>query len=133
MRRGLVFTFFALSSAVVAGQAQVPVSLAWAYGYTTAGPEPASPPCTANTKPYECSRPGRAWPEDGILLRLAGSDRAFTIAQIQDHYDPADWYPAEHPARGAFTYAAPMPAQLARAMEIGHRYAVVDPTAPDQS
>ena len=97
MRRGLVFTFFALSSAVVVGQ--VPVSLAWAYGYTTAGPEPASPPCTANTKPYECSRPGRAWPEDGILLRLAGSDRAFTIAQIQDHYDPADWYPAEHPGR----------------------------------
>jgi len=31
-------------------------------------------------------------------LRLPGTDRAFTITQVQAHYDPADWYPQDHPA-----------------------------------
>ena len=97
MRSALILLAIVLGSAAIAGQSIVPVSLTWAYGYATAGPEPAPPECTPQTKPYECSRPGRAWPEDGILLRLAGSNRVFTIAQIQSHYDPADWYPNEHP------------------------------------
>ena len=44
-----------------------------------------------------CSWPGRAWPEDGILLHLPGSDQAYTIAQVQSFWSPADWYPREHP------------------------------------
>ena len=36
--------------------------------------------------------------DDPALLRLPGSDRAFTITQIQAHYDPADWYLGEHPS-----------------------------------
>lgn len=96
MRHALVLLFIGVAAASVAGRQQA--SLAWAYGYTAAGSDPVAPPCPADAKPYECSRPGRAWPEDGILLRLAGSDRTFTIAQIQSHYDPADWYPGEHPA-----------------------------------
>lgn len=69
----------------------------WAYGYVTPGPEPFPPPCPAGAKPYTCSRPGKPWADDGMLLELPGSSRTFTIAQIQAHYDPADWYPAEHP------------------------------------
>jgi cytochrome c553 len=98
MRSALVLLVAMLVSAAASGQGGVPVSLTWAYGYTSAGPEPAPPACAPQTKPYECSRPGRPWTEDGILLRLAGSDRVFTIAQIQSHFDPADWYPNEHPA-----------------------------------
>jgi cytochrome c553 len=96
IRYALLFVFVGVAATAVVGQQ--PESLAWAYGFTTAGPEPAAPPCPATAKPYECSRPGRAWPEDGILLRLPGSSRTFTIAQIQAHNDPADWYPGEHPA-----------------------------------
>ena len=64
----------------------------------TPGPEPLPPPCPADAKPYTCSRPGRLWQEDGILLRLPGSRETFTIAQIQAHNDPADWYPESHPS-----------------------------------
>jgi cytochrome c553 len=31
-------------------------------------------------------------------LRLAGTDRTFTITQVQARYNPADWYPQDHPA-----------------------------------
>ena len=33
----------------------------------------------------------------GALLRLAGSDKAFTIAQITSPHNPADWFPNDHP------------------------------------
>ncbi|HEY6361155.1 MAG TPA: c-type cytochrome [Vicinamibacterales bacterium] len=33
----------------------------------------------------------------GALLRLAGSDRSFTIAQITSPHNPADWFPDDHP------------------------------------
>ena len=93
---------FALSVAIgtvaLVGQTPTPNPLPWAYGYLTPGPDPLPPPCLADTKPYECSRPGRPWEADPTLLRLRGSDRTFTITQIQAHYDPADWYPREHPS-----------------------------------
>ena len=85
-------------TAILSGQAPVPNPLPWAYGYVTPGPEPVPPPCPADAKPYTCSRPGRPWEPDPALLRAPGSARTFTITQIQAHYDPADWYPDEHPA-----------------------------------
>lgn len=81
----------------VGGQAPAPNPVPWAYGYLASGPDPLPPPCPADAKPFTCSRPGRPWPEDGTLLRLPGSDRSFTITQVQAHYDPADWYPQDHP------------------------------------
>jgi cytochrome c553 len=100
MRRfaGVLALSAAVGAAVVAGQVPVPNPLPWAYGYLTPGPDPLPPPCPADAKPYTCSRPGRPWEPDPALLRLTGSDRAFTITQIQAHYDPADWFPAEHPS-----------------------------------
>ncbi len=31
-------------------------------------------------------------------MRLPDTDRTFSIVQVQAHYDPADWYPGDHPA-----------------------------------
>lgn len=98
-----------LASAVLAGQAPPPNRVPWAYGFVTPGPEPLPPPCPADAKPYTCSRPGKPWIEDGILLKLPGSSRTFTIGQIQAHYDPADWYPGDHPQ--------PVPAIVQRGRE----------------
>jgi cytochrome c553 len=72
--------------------------VAWAYGFATPGPDPHAPPCLPDAKPHDCSWPGRPWPDDGTLLHLPGSDRAFTITQIQSFFAPADWFPNEHPA-----------------------------------
>ena len=69
--------------AAIAGQGPAPNPVPWAYGYVTPGPDPAPPPCPPDAKPYSCSRPGRPWEEDPALLRLPGSDRAFTITQIE--------------------------------------------------
>lgn len=91
------FVLLLVATAVLVGQAPPPNPVPWAYGYVTPGPEPLPPPCPADAKPYTCSRPGKPWVEDGILLDLPGSRRRFTIAQIQAHYDPADWYPEDHP------------------------------------
>jgi len=87
----------ALGIAALAGQTPVPNPVPWAYGYLTPGPEPLPPPCPADAKPYSCSRPGKPWVEDGVPLTLPGSRGTFTIGRIQAHYDPADWYPDEHP------------------------------------
>ena len=97
-RAGTLALLFAGITAALGAQAPAPNPLPWAYGYVTPGPEPAPPPCPADAKPYTCSRPGRPWEPDAALLRAPGSTRAFTIAQIQAHYDPADWYPDEHPS-----------------------------------
>jgi cytochrome c553 len=35
--------------------------------------------------------------DDGRPRRVPGSDKLFTQAQIDDHFNPPDWFPAEHP------------------------------------
>jgi len=86
-----------IGTTALIGQALPPNPVPWAYGYVTPGPEPLPPPCPADAKPYTCSRPGKPWIDDGILLELPGSSRTFTIGRIQAHYDPADWFPEDHP------------------------------------
>jgi len=71
----------------------------WAYGYKTppAAPEDWSGRCPG-ARPRDCDRPG-GMPADttGARLRVEGSDRAFTVAQITSPYAPADWFPDDHP------------------------------------
>ena len=57
-----------------------------AWAYAIAPPAPA----------------GRAAPEppaagEATLLRVPGSSRSFTLAQIEDPFGPADWFPEDHP------------------------------------
>jgi cytochrome c553 len=70
----------------------------WAYGYIT---PPAAPGDYSNKcleRPSGCDRPG-GLPVDpqNTVRRLAGSDREFTVAQINSRYNPADWFPNDHP------------------------------------
>ena len=57
---------------------------AWAYGI--APPAPAGAPAGAEPAADETT-----------LLRVPGSTRSFTLAQIEDAYGPADWFPDDHP------------------------------------
>ncbi len=77
-------------------QSHAPDPISWAYGFVTPGPDPVAPPCSPVTKPHDCSKPGRPWPDDGTLLHLPGSDQSFTISQVQSFWAPADWFPGEH-------------------------------------
>lgn len=79
----------------------------WAYGYKTppAAPEDWSGRCQG-TRPRDCDRPG-GMPADttGATLTIPGSGRSFAVAEITSPYNPADWFPEDHP---------PMPPIVAR-------------------
>ena len=91
-----------LTLGVVVGGAQLQTQTAllplWAYGYITAPAAPGdySTRCTG-ANPQDCDR-GRL-PDDPTNMprSLAGSDRTFTLAQINARYAPADWFPNDHP------------------------------------
>jgi cytochrome c553 len=78
---------------------QVPGFPLWAYGYKTppAAPQDWSTRCPGN-RPRDCDRPG-GMPTDSsnTPMRLAGSDRTFTVTEITSPYNPADWFPNDHP------------------------------------
>lgn len=56
---------------------------AWAYSI--------APPPEAGVAPA-----GQV-PDEAALLRVPGSSRSFTLAQIEDGFAPADWFPEDHP------------------------------------
>jgi len=58
---------------------------AWAYGVTPAGAAPAP------------RGGGPATPDDGSPKHLDGSTQAFTLAQLRDSFNIADWFPSDHP------------------------------------
>src|SRR6185503_1519493 len=78
MSRLALLLSFAFASAVVTGIHSASFNPPrWAYGAGDKG------------KPYT---------DDGQPKRLAGSSRAYTFAQIEDSFAPADWYPNDHPS-----------------------------------
>ncbi len=60
-------------------EVQNPNLPSWAYTPVTPGPRPARVP------------------DDGTLLHVPGSDKAFTRTQIGDPFNPPDWFPDQHP------------------------------------
>ncbi|MDB5641243.1 MAG: cytochrome [Hyphomicrobiales bacterium] len=48
--------------------------------------------------PVTDKTPPATLPDDGKAKAAPGSDRAYTRAQIEDLFNPPDWYPAIHPA-----------------------------------
>lgn len=90
---------------VVSGQ--IPAPPPWAYGFTDAGPEPAPPPCSPDSKPMDCARRGEPR-TDETPYELPGAVRKFSEVEAYYNYGPADWYPGDHP---------PMPDIVARGRE----------------
>jgi cytochrome c553 len=99
MRKHLCFWAIVCGCLVGAAEAQAPSFPLWAYGYITypASPSDYSTKCTADL-PAPCDRPG-GLPVDpqNTIRHLDGSDGAFTIAQINYRFGPADWFPNDHP------------------------------------
>ena len=74
MNRVFAAIVFAVLGALPASSAELP---GWAY--------PVSPPAPP------------APPETGTKITISGSNQAFTLTQILDRFNVADWYPGEHP------------------------------------
>src|SRR5579871_2103217 len=64
--------------------AQSPTPPSWAYGVLPAGQRGGGG--------------GGAAQDDGSPKHLDGSSQAFTLAQLRDSFNIADWYPNDHPA-----------------------------------
>lgn len=60
---------------------------------------------TVNTPPPAGAPPAAPTPADPTPRRVPGSDRAFTVAETRDAFNPPDWHPDGHP---------PMPPAVAR-------------------
>jgi cytochrome c553 len=62
---------------------------AWAYGVTPPGA----------TAPARGGGGGAAAPaDDGSPKKISGSTQSFTLTQIRDGFNIADWFPSDHPA-----------------------------------
>ncbi len=96
MAGGILAAVFAVQGMMAAQAPSSPP--AWAYGVTPGAPGGAGPraggPGQGGQRP---GGPGRG-PQDGSLKHLPGSNQAFTLAQLRDFFNVADWYPEDHPA-----------------------------------
>src|SRR5262245_32017424 len=93
MRKSLALSAFACVATfvlrpIVVAQAP-PAPPAWAYGVPPAGGAPANGGQRGG---------GRGAPQDdGSPKHVPGSTQAFTLAQIRDGFNIADWFPDDHP------------------------------------
>src|SRR6187399_2501139 len=92
----LVLTFCGAAVVVRAQMTTIPL---WAYGYIAypAMPGDYTMKCQGE-RADPCDRPGGLPTDPNNTPRtLAGSDRTFSVAQINARYNPADWFPNDHP------------------------------------
>jgi cytochrome c553 len=66
------------------GAQSAPVPPPWAFTINTPAPA-GTPPATSPSAP------------DTTPRRVPGSDRAFTVAETRDAFNPPDWHPSGHP------------------------------------
>ena len=79
-----------LVASALALRAQAPSGPpAWAYGVAPAGSQPAGRAAGGGS--------GATPADDGLPKHLEGSTQAFTLAQVRDGFNVADWYPGDHP------------------------------------
>jgi cytochrome c553 len=116
MRKLAAVVGLALASVVTIGvitRAQAPAPArgpaepgpAWAYGVPplppnapAGAPAPAAAPAPA-TAPQAPAQPATPRPpQDTSLKHIPDSTQAFTIAQLRDFFNVADWFPGDHPA-----------------------------------
>jgi len=74
----------------VSAGAQATQPPAWAYGF----PEGAAPTAPGGPNP---AAPAVTPPPDPTPRQIPGTARTFTMAQIRDFWNVADWFPDEHP------------------------------------
>ena len=98
---GVATTLLAASALMLRAQAPSGPP-AWAYGVAPAGSQPAGRAAGAGT--------GAAAADDGSPKHLEGSTQAFTLAQVRDGFNVADWYPGDHPAAPAIVMKGRAPA-----------------------
>jgi len=93
MRKSLVLSAFGCVTALVLRPivvAQLPSGPpAWAYGVPPAGATPAPG--------GQRGGGGGAPADDGSPKHVPGSTQAFTLTQIRDGFNIADWFPEDHP------------------------------------
>lgn len=93
--RGALLVALLLGFVAGAGAQQQPpnkdTGLPWAYGFAAPAPPPAAAPAAAPA----------ATGETAALMHLPGTAAAFTTAQIDNNFGPADWFPDLHPAMPA--------------------------------
>src|SRR5215468_8599291 len=94
MRKSLALSAFACVAAIVLRPIVVaqapPAPPAWAYGVAPAGATPAPGGQRAGGG-------GGAPQDDGSPKHVPGSTQAFTLTQIRDGFNIADWFPDDHP------------------------------------
>src|SRR5688572_21412018 len=89
----LVASVAALVTAVIVAADGPP---RWAYGTDPNAPLPGQAPAGGGRGAG--GRGGAPAPApDPTLFRLEGTTATFTSAQIRDGFNPADWYPQDHP------------------------------------
>jgi cytochrome c553 len=93
---GLIVTMCA--GAMLAAQAPAGFPL-WAYGYIAYPEMPGDYTMKCQGDHADpCDRPGGLPTDPNNTPRtLEGSDRTYTVAQINARYNPADWFPNDHP------------------------------------
>ena len=74
----------------------------WAYGYFEPLEEtdPAIyqvPNCPEGANPRSCGPVGTGLVDDGVKRSLPGTSLTFTRAEANYSWQPADWYPGDHP------------------------------------
>jgi len=74
----------------------------WAYGYFESLEETDPdvyqvPDCPADANPRSCGPVGTPLVEDGIKHTLPGTSLSFTRVEANYSWQPADWYPGDHP------------------------------------
>ena len=76
----------------------------WAYGeLVPLSPQSRlAPPCPAGSQPFDCAYKETPVAENGVKRTLPGSDRSFTRNETYYDYEPADWYPQDHPSMPSF-------------------------------
>ena len=109
---GVLVLLIGIAVAGVRPQMQAPGIPFWAYGYITphANPLDYTNRCSGNSA-LECDRGTLPQDPTNTPRKVPGSDRTFTLAQINARYAPADWFPGDHP---------PMPPIVANGKEANH-------------
>ncbi len=74
----------------------------WAYGYFESLQETDPniyqvPPCPEMANPRSCGPVGTPLVDDGVKHSLPGTSLTFTRVEANYSWQPADWYPGDHP------------------------------------